>query len=139
MKSSKPPAGQRSIARSPNSAMKPATRRAPKARSSIRQLSTEKSNQVSRSLDTLSSLDIVRRIHRQDATVARAVSATLPQIARAVDAAVKALRPGEGEAARRGSKIASRTTRPGRLFYVGAGTSGRLGVLDAAECPPTFG
>src|SRR5208283_5285795 len=59
-------------------------------------------------------------IHQEDAVVATAVESQLPAIARAVDA------------------IAERFTRGGRLFYIGAGTSGRLGVLDASECPPTF-
>ena len=72
-------------------------------------------------LETFDSLGIIQRIHQQDCSVALAVGKELPQIARAVDAATSALRRG------------------GRLIYVGAGTSGRLGVLDAAECPPTFG
>src|SRR5262249_50690936 len=62
----------------------------------------------------------VRRINEEDAKVAEAVRAALPQIAQAVDG------------------IAERMRRGGRLIYVGAGTSGRLGVLDAAECVPTF-
>ena len=69
----------------------------------------------------MSTAGILRAIHREDATVARAVGRTLPSIARAVDAIVAALRRG------------------GRVFYVGAGTSGRLAALDAAEIPPTFG
>ncbi len=60
-------------------------------------------------------------MNREDARVAEAVRREIPQIARAVDAIVRAFRSG------------------GRLLYVGAGTSGRLAVLDAAECPPTFG
>jgi N-acetylmuramic acid 6-phosphate etherase len=63
---------------------------------------------------------MIALIHREDAAVATAVESQLPAIARAVDA------------------IAERFTRGGRLFYIGAGTSGRLGVLDASECPPTF-
>jgi N-acetylmuramic acid 6-phosphate etherase len=63
----------------------------------------------------------VRRLHAEDATAFRAVSRVLPAIARAAEAAGDALAAG------------------GRIFYVGAGTSGRLGALDAAECPPTFG
>src|SRR3979490_481102 len=66
-------------------------------------------------------LDIFRAIHREDATVARAVARAIPAIARAVDAITLSLRHG------------------GRLFYVGAGASGRLAALDAAEIPPTFG
>jgi N-acetylmuramic acid 6-phosphate etherase len=82
---------------------------------------TEQRNQGSRGLDRKSALEIVRVLNREDATVALAVRRELPHIARAVDAIAKALRQG------------------GSLFYVGAGTSGRLAVLDAAECPPTFG
>ncbi len=68
----------------------------------------------------MSSLEIVRLINREDATVAAAVGRALPQIARAIDVIVAGLRQG------------------GRLIYVGAGTSGRLGALDASEVPPTF-
>ncbi len=82
---------------------------------------TEQRNPRSRGLDRKSTLDILRVLNREDALVAPAVRRELPKIARAVDAIVKAFR--------------SR----GRLFYVGAGTSGRLAVLDATECPPTFG
>ena len=82
---------------------------------------TEQRNPRSRGLDRKSSLEIVRALNREDAGVAPAVRRVLPQIARAVDAIAKSLRRG------------------GTLFYVGAGTSGRLAVLDAAECPPTFG
>ena len=83
-------------------------------------LLTETRNPASEHLDQLSTLDMLRIINDEDATVAAAVRAELPNIARAVDA------------------IAERFTRNGRLFYIGAGTSGRLGVLDASECPPTF-
>lgn len=72
-------------------------------------------------LDNLSTLAMVTKFNQQDATVAAAVALTLPQVAQAVDAAAAALTAG------------------GRLIYMGAGTSGRLGVLDASECPPTFG
>src|SRR5258705_1273350 len=82
---------------------------------------TEQRNPRTRGLDTKSTLDILRAIHREDATVARAVARVIPAIARAVDAITLSLRHG------------------GRLFYVGAGTSGRLAALDAAEIPPTFG
>ncbi len=112
MKSRTPPADNRTVSLRANSA------------SSIRALSTEQSllaNTSIKALDTLNSIAIVHSIHRQDSTVSQAVAAVLPQIAKVVDAAVKSLRRG------------------GRLIYVGAGTSGRLGVLDAAECPPTFG
>jgi N-acetylmuramic acid 6-phosphate etherase len=82
---------------------------------------TEQRNPRSRELDRKSTLDVLRTLNREDARVARAVRRELPQIARAVDAIARAFRLG------------------GRLIYVGAGTSGRLAVLDAAECPPTFG
>src|SRR5258706_13794880 len=81
---------------------------------------TEQRNPRTRGLDTNSTLGILRMIHKEDATVARAVARAIPAIARAVDATTRALRSG------------------GRLFYVGAGTSGRLAALDAAEIPPTF-
>lgn len=68
----------------------------------------------------MSSLEIVRLINREDATIAAAVERALPQIARAIDVIVAGLR------------------HSGRLIYVGAGTSGRLGALDASEIPPTF-
>lgn len=82
---------------------------------------TEKPNPASRDIDLKSTEEILRVIHAEDQKVARAVEKEIPRIARAVDLIVEALDSG------------------GRLFYVGAGTSGRLGVLDAAECPPTFG
>lgn len=82
---------------------------------------TEQRNPRSRGLDRKSTLEILRALNREDARVALAVRRELPKIARAVNAIVKALDSG------------------GRLFYIGAGTSGRLAVLDAAECPPTFG
>jgi N-acetylmuramic acid 6-phosphate etherase len=81
---------------------------------------TEERNPRSRGLDTKSTLGILRVMNGEDARVAVAVRRELPAIARAVDAIVKSLRAG------------------GRLFYVGAGTSGRLAVIEAAECPPTF-
>lgn len=87
----------------------------------MKQAKTEQRNPRSRGLDEKSSLEIVRILNREDARVAKAVRRELPKIAGAVDAIVKAFRSG------------------GRLIYVGAGTSGRLAVLDAAECPPTFG
>lgn len=82
---------------------------------------TERENPASAGLDTKSTPEILRLINREDRRVAPAVGKTLRQIARAVDLAVEALQRG------------------GRLIYLGAGTSGRLGVLDAAECLPTFG
>lgn len=86
----------------------------------LRQLSTEQILPAARNLDQMSSLEIVRLINSEDATVATAVKHALPQIARAIDAVADGL--GHG----------------GRLIYVGAGTSGRLGALDASEIPPTF-
>lgn len=82
---------------------------------------TEQRNPRSRGLDQKSTLEILRILNREDAHAALAVRRELPKIARAVDAIVESFRRG------------------GRLFYVGAGTSGRLAVLDATECPPTFG
>jgi N-acetylmuramic acid 6-phosphate etherase len=83
-------------------------------------LITEARNPASEHIDELSTFDMLALINREDATVAAAVAAELPVIAKAVDA------------------IADRFAEGGRLFYIGAGTSGRLGVLDASECPPTF-
>lgn len=88
--------------------------------STLGTLPTEARNPASENLDELSTLDMLRIINDEDAKVAAAVRKELPQIARAVD------------------EIAQRFRRGGRLFYIGAGTSGRLGVLDASECPPTF-
>jgi len=84
------------------------------------QLRTEQSNDAADDLDQKSSLDIARLINAEDATVALAVTRALPQIARAIDLVAAAL------------------CRSGRLIYVGAGTSGRIAALDAAECKPTF-
>jgi N-acetylmuramic acid 6-phosphate etherase len=72
-------------------------------------------------LDRMSALEIASLMNRQDAKVSRAVRQVLPQIAKAIDLVAQRLRHG------------------GRLIYVGTGTSGRIGALDAAECPPTFG
>ncbi|WP_130099649.1 N-acetylmuramic acid 6-phosphate etherase [Siccibacter turicensis] len=84
-------------------------------------LVSESRNPETMDLDSLSTTELVECFNRQDAQVADAVRATLPEVAKAVDAAAGALRAG------------------GRIIYMGAGTSGRLGVLDASECPPTFG
>jgi N-acetylmuramic acid 6-phosphate etherase len=91
-----------------------------KSQSNLRRLPTEQSNEAARDLDCKSSLEIARLINAEDATVPGAVTRALPQIARAIDWVAAALRHG------------------GRLIYVGAGTSGRIAALDAAECPPTF-
>src|SRR5690349_7255400 len=87
---------------------------------SLDSLATESRNKNSENIDELSTLDMLAVINREDATVAAAVATQLPSIAKAVDA------------------ITERFRRGGRLFYIGADTSGRLGVLDASECPPTF-
>ena len=84
-------------------------------------LLTEQPNPASASVDALPTEDILRIINAEDRKVAEAVGREIPAIARAVDAIVAVMERG------------------GRLFYIGAGTSGRLGVLDASECAPTFG
>lgn len=86
----------------------------------LRRLRTEQSHPDADDLDRKSALEIGSLINGEDATVALAVRRALPQIARAIDLTAAALRQG------------------GRLIYVGAGTSGRIGALDASECPPTF-
>jgi N-acetylmuramic acid 6-phosphate etherase len=83
-------------------------------------LATEARNPASAELDTLPTLEMLRVINQEDAKVVTAVQEVLPQVAEAID------------------RIAERFAHGGRLFYIGAGTSGRLGVLDASECPPTF-
>jgi len=88
--------------------------------SDLATLLTEARNPRTMNLDQLSTLEMLTAINEEDATVAGAVAAELAAIACAVDA------------------IAERFAQGGRLFYIGAGTSGRLGVLDASECPPTF-
>lgn len=87
----------------------------------IRHLDTEQVNPRTRDLDQCSTMELLRLMNAEDFRVPVAVEAALPAVAEAVDLIAGALRRG------------------GRLFYVGAGTSGRLGVLDAYECPPTFG
>jgi N-acetylmuramic acid 6-phosphate etherase len=82
---------------------------------------TEETNTNTKDIDRRSTLEIVTLINQEDKTVAEAVSRVLDPIAKAVDV------------------IVQRLASEGRLFYVGTGTSGRLGVLDASECPPTFG
>lgn len=83
-------------------------------------LTTEQANAASRDIDQRSTEDALRIINAEDQKVAPAVAAAIPRIAEAVDRIVEKIRAG------------------GRLVYIGAGTSGRLGVLDAAECPPTY-
>ena len=86
----------------------------------LEKLLTEQANPASAGIDALPTEQMLRIINAEDRGVAEAVGREIPQIARAVDAIVKGFEAG------------------GRLFYLGAGTSGRLGVLDASECPPTF-
>ena len=86
----------------------------------LTELLTEQRNPASTYIDRLSTEEMLAVINREDGRVAESVRTELPQIAKAVDAIVIAFKGG------------------GRLFYIGAGTSGRLGVLDASECPPTF-
>jgi N-acetylmuramic acid 6-phosphate etherase len=90
------------------------------AKSGFGKLCTEQTNPASADLDSLSALEIARLINAEDAKVAGAVERVLAQIARAIEICTVALAEG------------------GRLIYVGAGTSGRIAALDAAECPPTF-
>ena len=87
----------------------------------IKDLVTEARNPASEDIDAMDTEEILRIINREDQTVPFVVEKEIPYIARAVDILVDTFKNG------------------GRLFYIGAGTSGRLGVLDAAECPPTYG
>jgi N-acetylmuramic acid 6-phosphate etherase len=82
---------------------------------------TEQENLNTSNLSSLSAREIIRLMNREDMLVASAIDLVLPEVAQAVEG------------------IVSRLSDGGRLFYIGTGTSGRLGVLDAAECPPTFG
>ncbi len=82
---------------------------------------TEQENSRTAQISSLPTAEVLRLINEEDARVAEAVKQVLPEIARAVE------------------EIAVRLDQGGRLFYIGTGTSGRLGVLDASECPPTFG
>ena len=84
-------------------------------------MSTESRNRNTMNLDTMSPLEIVTAMNEEDAKIAQAIQPALPDIAQCVTWAVEAIQAG------------------GRIIYTGAGTSGRLGVLDALECPPTFG
>lgn len=84
-------------------------------------LTTEQRNSASMNIDKCSTLEMLKIINDEDKKVAFAVEKVLPSIANAVEV------------------IAEKLSAGGRLFYIGAGTSGRLGVLDASECPPTFG
>lgn len=86
-----------------------------------RDLTTERRNRATEHLDSMTALEVVTIMNREDAVVPRAIKRVLPQIAEAVDL------------------VAARLAKCGRMFYVGAGTSGRIGALDASECTPTFG
>jgi N-acetylmuramic acid 6-phosphate etherase len=87
----------------------------------LNELKTERRNRATENLDTMKTIELVRAMNREDAVVPRAIKSALPQIAKAVDV------------------IAACFAKGGRLIYVGTGTSGRIGALDASECPPTFG
>jgi N-acetylmuramic acid 6-phosphate etherase len=87
----------------------------------LKELKTERRNRATKTLDTMTTLELVATMNRADATVPRAIKGVLPDIAGAIDV------------------IADCFARGGRLIYVGTGTSGRIGALDASECPPTFG
>ncbi|HCZ9044276.1 TPA: N-acetylmuramic acid 6-phosphate etherase [Vibrio alginolyticus] len=87
----------------------------------LSRLVTESGNPASAEIDTLSTIEMLQVINEEDQKVPLAVKAVLPQIAETVDAITQAFANG------------------GRLIYMGAGTSGRLGILDASECPPTYG
>ena len=87
----------------------------------LAKLTTESRNEDTLNIDKVSTLDMVKIINNEDKKVAAAVEAELPKIAEAIDEIVKGMHKG------------------GRLIYIGAGTSGRLGILDASECPPTYG
>lgn len=87
----------------------------------LSKLTTEQRNPLTLELDTFSALQIAQAMNAEDANAVKAVERVLPQVAQAIDWAAACLAAG------------------GRIIYLGAGTSGRLGVLDAVECPPTFG
>ncbi len=87
----------------------------------IRDITTEQRNQNTMKLDSLNTLELVTLLNEEDKTIAYSVEKALPQIAKVVDIITDAFMNG------------------GRLVYLGAGTSGRIGILDASECPPTFG
>ncbi|WP_301860820.1 N-acetylmuramic acid 6-phosphate etherase [uncultured Megasphaera sp.] len=87
---------------------------------SLDTIATEQRNSASSHIDQLSTLDLIRLINKEDQGVAPAVGAIAAEIAQAVDI------------------ITARVSQGGRLFYIGSGTSGRLGILDAVECPPTY-
>jgi len=87
----------------------------------LQTIATEHRNENTMNLDQMSSLEIITEMNREDAFIASAIQPHLPNISKVIEYCIKAISQG------------------GRIIYMGAGTSGRLGVLDAAECPPTFG
>ena len=87
----------------------------------LKKLETEMRNPDTKDIDRCSTLDIVRKINREDRKAADAVAEQEDKIAKVID------------------EVSARMKKGGRLIYIGAGTSGRLGVLDASECPPTYG
>lgn len=87
----------------------------------LKSLTTETRNENTMDIDQVSTMEMVKKINDEDKKVALAVEKELPQIAGAIDGIVERMKKG------------------GRLIYIGAGTSGRLGILDASECPPTYG
>ena len=87
----------------------------------LTKLTTEQRNPTTMNLDQMSALEIATTMNREDSNVVKGVQEVLPEIARTIERSAEALRNG------------------GRIIYTGAGTSGRLGLLDAVECPPTFG
>ena len=87
----------------------------------LEKLETEKQNNDTMNIDEMSTIEILKAINRADSTVPEAISHHLDEIAEVVEVIVDRLKKG------------------GHLFYIGAGTSGRLGFIDAAECPPTYG
>ncbi|MBZ9607404.1 N-acetylmuramic acid 6-phosphate etherase [Clostridium estertheticum] len=87
----------------------------------LKKLTTESRNENTMDIDKISTLEMVKKINNEDKKVAEAVEKELPKIVEAIDC------------------IVERMYKGGRLIYIGAGTSGRLGILDASECPPTYG
>src|SRR5690554_7388362 len=87
----------------------------------ISKITTEKRNDLTKNIDFLSTKEIIKIINKEDEKVTQAVKIALPQIELVINEVVNAFE------------------NDGRLVYIGAGTSGRIGVLDASECPPTFG
>ena len=87
----------------------------------LNQLNTEQRNPASMQIDTMDTMQILKIINMEDQQIALCVQRCLPEIARLID------------------HIQPRMQQGGRVIYIGAGTSGRLGVLDASECPPTYG